>query len=135
MSFTECLSTLTPRLALRSAQKLDTAVEVLCTLKELLSNIEPAKFLLYPQLLLAAVSLLNSSVVKIGELTMAVLLEVRRIGTQDLTQGGPMRYSIFVRSKGGGHAIMICPSRASLLEVKPPHTLAHATHRPCRTWT
>ncbi|KAL6769541.1 hypothetical protein ACKKBG_A31400 [Auxenochlorella protothecoides x Auxenochlorella symbiontica] len=56
-------------------QKLDTAVEVLCTLKELLSNIEPAKFLLYPQLLLAAVSLLNSSVVKIGELTMAVLLE------------------------------------------------------------
>lgn len=57
-------------------QKLDTAVEVLCTLKELLSNIEPEKFMLYPQLFLASISLLNSSVVKIGELTMEILYEV-----------------------------------------------------------
>ena len=63
--------------SLTNVQKLDTAVEVLCTLKELLSNIEPSKCLLYPQLLLAAISLLNSSVVKIGELTMSLLLEVR----------------------------------------------------------
>lgn len=61
----------------RLSQKLDTAVEVLCTLKELLSNIEPEKFMLYPQLFLGSISLLNSSVVKIGELTMEIFYEVR----------------------------------------------------------
>lgn len=63
----------------RTSQKLDTAVEVLGTLRELLANAEPTKFLLYPQIILVAMSLLNSSVVRIGELAMAILLQVRRV--------------------------------------------------------
>lgn len=63
--------------SLHALQKLDTAVEVLGTLRELLANAEPTKFLLYPQIILIAMSLLNSSVVRIGELAMAILLQVR----------------------------------------------------------
>lgn len=58
-------------------QSLDTAVEVLCTLRTLLDNLAGSKVLLYPQLLLAAVALLNSSVVRVGELAMQILLQVR----------------------------------------------------------
>lgn len=58
---------------------LDTAVEVLCSLRALLAGLlaEPAKALLYPQLLLACVALLNSSVVRVVELAMHLLLQVR----------------------------------------------------------
>lgn len=57
---------------------LDTAVEVLCSLRALLAGLlaEPAKALLYPQLLLACVALLNSSVVRVVELAMHLLLQV-----------------------------------------------------------
>ncbi|KAL4434374.1 hypothetical protein ABPG75_000815 [Micractinium tetrahymenae] len=57
---------------------LDTAVEVLCSLRALLAGLlaEPAKALLYPQLLLACVALLNSSVVRVVELAMHLLLQL-----------------------------------------------------------
>lgn len=57
-------------------QSLDTAVEVLCTLRTLLANLGGSKVLLYPQLMLGALALLNSSVVRVVELAMAILLQV-----------------------------------------------------------
>ena len=61
------------------ASSLDTAVECLCSLRALLAGLlaEPAKALLYPQLLLACVALLHSSVVRVVELAMHLLLQVR----------------------------------------------------------
>lgn len=60
------------------AFSLDTAVECLCSLRALLAGLlaEPPKALLYPQLLLACVALLNSSVVRVVELAMHLLLQV-----------------------------------------------------------
>ena len=60
------------------ASSLDAAVECLCSLRALLAGLlaEPAKALLYPQLLLACVALLNSSVVRVVELAMHLLLQV-----------------------------------------------------------
>ncbi|PSC67904.1 furry homolog-like [Micractinium conductrix] len=57
---------------------LDTAVEVLCSLRALLAGLlaEPPKALLYPQLLLACVALLNSSVVRVVELAMHLMLQL-----------------------------------------------------------
>lgn len=57
-------------------QSLDTAVEILCTLRILLQNLESGKVVLYPQMFLACVALLNSSVVRIVELAMLIILEV-----------------------------------------------------------
>ncbi|GAB4815641.1 hypothetical protein N2152v2_002687, partial [Parachlorella kessleri] len=62
---------------------LDTAVEMLCTLRALLANLAPGKALLFPHLLLAAVALLHSSVVRVGELAMHILLQV--LSQLDLT--------------------------------------------------
>lgn len=51
---------------------------MLCSLRALLAGLlaEPAKALLYPQLLLACVALLNSSVVRVVELAMHLLLQL-----------------------------------------------------------
>jgi hypothetical protein len=69
---------LAPGRAYSDTSSLDTAVEVLCSLRALLAGLlaEPAKALLYPQLLLACVALLNSSVVRVVELAMHLLLQV-----------------------------------------------------------
>ena len=71
-----------PALSPAPAQSLDTAAEILCTLRALLMNLEPSKVLLYPQLLMASVVLLTSSVVRIGELAMHILLLVRVRGAE-----------------------------------------------------
>ncbi|KAI3439023.1 hypothetical protein D9Q98_001435 [Chlorella vulgaris] len=57
---------------------LDTAVEVLCSLRALLAGLlaDPVKSLLYPQLLLACIALLQSSVVRVVELAMHLLLQL-----------------------------------------------------------
>lgn len=52
-------------------------MEVLCTLRALLGNLGGGKVLLYPQLLLGALALLCSSVVRVGEVAMHILLQVR----------------------------------------------------------
>ena len=80
-----CRSPLSPQCLAPGAQRggsdtspLDTAVEVLCSLRALLAGLlaEPPKALLYPQLLLACVALLNSSVVRVVELAMHLMLQV-----------------------------------------------------------
>lgn len=59
-----------------TAEGLDTAVEVLCTLRVLLSNTPPSKLGLYPHLFAASVALLTSSVVRLGELAAALLVQL-----------------------------------------------------------
>lgn len=59
-----------------NAESLDTAVEILVTLKTLLRNLTSSKLVLYPQLFLACLSLFNSSVVRIGELAMEIMLRL-----------------------------------------------------------
>lgn len=59
-----------------SSDGLDTGIEILCTLKVLLSNTDRGKIILYPHLLAACVALLNSSVVRIGEITISILIEL-----------------------------------------------------------
>jgi hypothetical protein len=59
-----------------SSDGLDTAIEILCTLRVLISNTDGEKIILYPHLLAACVALLNSSVVRIGEITISMLIEI-----------------------------------------------------------
>lgn len=68
--------------AASDASSLDTAVECLCSLRALLAGLlaEPGKALLYPQLLLACVALLHSSVVRVVELAMHLMLQVGGCG-------------------------------------------------------
>jgi hypothetical protein len=54
-------------------------VEVLCTLHALLANLETGKMVLYPQVLLACIALLNSSVVRVVQLAMGILLQVGQL--------------------------------------------------------
>jgi hypothetical protein len=65
----KCLQNATP-------EGLDTAVELLCTLRVVLANTPPRKMLLYPHVLAACVALLNSSVVRVGELAAALLVQL-----------------------------------------------------------
>lgn len=55
---------------------LDTGIEILCTLRVLLSNTRREKVILYPHLLAASIALLNSSVVRVGELALSMLIEL-----------------------------------------------------------
>jgi hypothetical protein len=55
---------------------LDTAVELLCTLRVLLDNTPTSKIVLYPHVFAACIALLNSSVVRIGELALALLIQL-----------------------------------------------------------
>lgn len=55
---------------------LDTAIEILCTLRVLLSNTSQQKLVLYPHLFAACIALLNSSVVRVGELAIAMLVQL-----------------------------------------------------------
>lgn len=59
-----------------TVEGLDTAVEILCTLRVLLDNTPSNKIPLYPHLFAACIALLNSSVVRIGELAYALLLQL-----------------------------------------------------------
>ena len=59
-----------------SSDGLDMAVEILCTLRVLLSNTDREKLVLYPHLFAACIALLNSSVVRVGELAVAMLTEI-----------------------------------------------------------
>lgn len=59
-----------------TSEGLDTAIEILCTLRVLLSNTRDEKLLLYPHLFAACVALLNSSVVRVGELAIAMLIHL-----------------------------------------------------------
>ena len=74
-SCTALLAALLKCLQSTSELSLDTAVELLCTLRALQAGLGPAKVVLFPQLFLACVALLNSSVVRIGELAMHILLQ------------------------------------------------------------
>lgn len=51
-------------------------MELLCTLRVVLANTPPPQLLLYPHLLAAFVALLNSSVVRVGELAAALLMQL-----------------------------------------------------------
>ena len=66
-----------------SAQGLDTAVEILCTLRVLLANAPPQKLVLYPHVFAACIALLCSSVVRVGELAAALLIQI--LDAVDLT--------------------------------------------------
>jgi len=59
-----------------SSDGLDMAVEILCTLRVLLSNTDREKVILYPHLFAACIALLNSTVVRVGELAIAMLTEI-----------------------------------------------------------
>lgn len=73
---TALLAALQKCLQSASAQGLDTAVEILCTLRVLLANTPQQKLVIYPHLLAACVALLCSSVVRIGELAAALLIQL-----------------------------------------------------------
>jgi hypothetical protein len=73
---TALLAALQKCLQSASAQGLDTAVEILCTLRVLLANTPPQKLVIYPHVLAACVALLCSSVVRIGELAAALLIQL-----------------------------------------------------------
>ncbi len=73
---TALLAALQKCLQSASAQGLDTAVEILCTLRVLLANTPRQKLVLYPHVLAACVALLCSSVVRIGELAAALLIQL-----------------------------------------------------------
>jgi len=75
-SCTAMLAALHKCLRSPNAESLDTAVEILVTLKTLLRNLTSSKLVLYPQLFLACLSLFNSSVVRIGELAMEIMLRL-----------------------------------------------------------
>ena len=49
-----------------SSDGLDMAVEILCTIRVLLSNTDREKVILYPHLFAACIALLNSTVVRVG---------------------------------------------------------------------
>lgn len=59
-----------------SSDGLDMAIEILCTLRVLLSNTDREKVVLYPHLFAACIALLNSTVVRVGELAIAMLTEI-----------------------------------------------------------
>jgi hypothetical protein len=59
-----------------SSDGLDMAVEILCTMRVLLSNTDREKVVLYPHLFAACIALLNSTVVRVGELAIAMLVEI-----------------------------------------------------------
>lgn len=59
-----------------SSDGLDTGIEILCTLRVLLSNTQREKVILYPHLLAACIALLNSSVVRVGELAISMLIDL-----------------------------------------------------------
>lgn len=59
-----------------TSQGLDTAIEILCTLRVLLGNTTREKMVLYPHIFAACIALLNSSVVRVGELAMAMLVQL-----------------------------------------------------------
>ncbi|KAH7623253.1 hypothetical protein Ndes2526B_g01675 [Nannochloris sp. 'desiccata'] len=73
---TALLAALQKCLQSASAQGLDTAVEILCTLRVLLANTSPQKLVVYPHVFAACVALLCSSVVRIGELAAALLIQL-----------------------------------------------------------
>ena len=73
---TALLAALQKCLQSASAQGLDTAVEILCTLRVLLANTPAQKLVLYPHLLAACIPLLCSSVVRVGELAAALLIQL-----------------------------------------------------------
>jgi hypothetical protein len=73
---TALVSCLEKCLRTASSDGLDMAVEILCTLRVLLSNTQREKVILYPQLFAACVALLNSTVVRVGELAIAMLVEI-----------------------------------------------------------
>lgn len=73
---TALLASLAKCLHNATAEGLDTAVELLCTLRVLLDNTPRDMIALYPHLLPACVALLNSSVVRIGELAYALLMQL-----------------------------------------------------------
>lgn len=57
---------------------LDTAIELLCTLRVLLDNTPAQKLVMYPHVFAACIALLNSSVVRVGELATALLVQLLR---------------------------------------------------------
>jgi len=59
-----------------SSDGLDMAVEILCTIRVLLSNTDREKVILYPHLFAACIALLNSTVVRVGELAIAMLIDI-----------------------------------------------------------
>ena len=59
-----------------SSDGLDMAIEILCTIRVLLSNTDREKVILYPHLFAACIALLNSTVVRVGELAIAMLVEI-----------------------------------------------------------
>lgn len=73
-SSTAMLAALHKCLKSPNAESLDTAVEILVTLRALLGNLDSSKLILYPQLFSACIALLNSSVVRIGELAIEIML-------------------------------------------------------------
>lgn len=75
-SCTALLAALHKCLASATPEGLDTAVEILCTLRVLLTNTPPTKLVLYPHLFVACIALLCSSVVRIGELATAMLIQL-----------------------------------------------------------
>ena len=98
-----------------SSDGLDTGVEILCTLRVLLSNTEREKVILYPHLFAACISLLNSSVVRVGELAIAMLLELLDcLDFEDLSVQQAI-LSVF------------CPSQELLLDI-------HAATSPENKW-
>lgn len=102
------------------ASSLDTAVECLCSLRALLAGLlaEPAKALLYPQLLLACVALLNSSVVRVVELAMHLMLQARWAGSARAA-GAQARRRVGRTPASAVLRLLVSPCCALLLRCPP----------------